>query len=115
MHSTLLDRFYAAATQRDATALRALLTDDFTFTSPMGTFDTPEAYVAHLVGFAGYVTERRTITEGARVVHLSVYNLQAEDETVLATIPLCDIFTVRDGRFAAQETFCDTALFPVPA
>lgn len=106
-----LDQFYAAATDQDATALRSLLTDNFTFTSPIGTFDNPDDYVNHLVGFGGWVDNSRYIAEGDQVVHLSIYHMTSPGQ---ATIPMCDIFTFEGDRIAAQELFTDISLFPQP-
>ncbi len=109
---TTLDRFYAAATDQDATVLRSLLTDDFTFKSPIGAFDNPDDYVAHLVSFGGWVGDSRYIAEGDRVAHLCVYHMTSPGE---ATIPMCDIFTFEGERIAAQELFTDTRQFPDPS
>ena len=104
-----LSRFYAAATEQDAMTLRSLLTDDFKFTGPIGTFDNPDDYVDHLVGFGGWVSDSRFIAEGDRVAHLCIYHMTSPGT---ATIPLCDIFTFDGNRLQAQELFTDTRLFP---
>lgn len=107
-----LDRFYAAATDQDATTLRALLTDSFTFKGPIGNFDNPDDYVTHLVSFRGSVSDSRYVSEGNRVVHMSILNARFPNGDV--AIPLCDIFTFQGDRIAEQELFTDMSLFPKP-
>ncbi len=108
-----LDRFYTAATDQDATALRSLLTDDFSFTSTMMSFDNPDDYVAHLAGFCGSISDSRYVAQGNRVVHMSVLHARFPDRN--AEIPLCDVFTFEGNKIAHQELYTDSALFPRPA
>lgn len=107
-----LERFYAAATDRDAPALRSLLTDDFVFTNTMMSFDNPDDYVAHLSGFCGSISDARCVAEGDTVVHMSILHTRVSDRD--AAIPLCDVFTFDGDKIARQELFADSALFPRP-
>lgn len=108
---TLRD-FYEAATKRDSRALRALLSDDFRFRGPIASFDDPDDYVEHLVGFDGWVDGSRYIADGDRVAHLFVLHLNAPAETA---IPMCDVFTFDGGLIKEQELFTDSRLFPAPS
>ena len=108
-----LDRFYGAATDQDGEVLRSLLTDGFTFKSPLVSFDNPDDYVAHLVGFCGSISESRFIAEGDRVAHTFMLNTRFPDGE--ATIPMCDIFTFDGDRIREQELFTDASRFPSPS
>ncbi|MCH7621483.1 MAG: nuclear transport factor 2 family protein [Chloroflexi bacterium] len=107
-----LELFYTAATDHDATTLRSLLTDTFTFKSPIGVFDNPDDYVAHCMGFNGSISDSRSIAEGNQVVHMSILHAKFPDGD--AHIPLCDVFTFDGDRITAQELFTDASQFPQP-
>ncbi len=106
---TVIDTFYAAATDQDAVALRSTLTDVFSFTGPIGDFADPDSYVGHVVSFQGAVSGSRFVTEGDTVVHMCIFEMAGPTP---AQIPMCDIFTFRGDRIAKQELFTDTAQFP---
>ncbi len=108
----ILDRFYAAATDRDASTLRSLLADDFSFTNTMMSFDNPDDYVAHLAGFCGSISGARSVAQGDTVVYMSTLHTRIADRD--AEIPLCDVFTFAGDKIARQELFADSALFPRP-
>lgn len=108
-----LERFYAAATDQDAQTLRGLLTDNFTFKSPIGDFDNPDDYVRHLAGFCGFISGSRYIAEGGRVAHTFILHAKFPDGD--AAIAMCDIFTFDGDRITAQELFTDASRFPNPS
>lgn len=105
-----LDQFYAGATAQDGSMIRPLLSDNFTFKAPMMTFDDPDAYVAHLVGFCGHVKNSRYISEGDSVVH--IFTLVAEMPDGQKYLEMCDIFTFDGGKIARQELYTDSKQFP---
>lgn len=105
-----LDQFYAGATAQNASIVRPLLTDDFTFKAPMMSFDDPDAYVAHLVGFCGYVKDSRHIAEKNTVVH--IFTLVAHAPDGEKEMEMCDIFTFKGDKIARQELFTDPRQFP---
>lgn len=105
-----LDQFYAGATAQDASMIRPLLTDDFTFKAPMMNFDEPDAYVAHLVGFCGYVKDSRHIAQGNHVVH--VFTLVATMPDGEKELEMCDIFTFVGDKISRQELYTDSKQFP---
>ena len=110
---TTLDRFYAGATAQDASMIRPLLMDAFAFRSPLMNFDDPDAYVAHLVGFCGSVSDSRYIAEGNQVVHIFTLNATLPDGE--AQMKMCDIFTFDGGKIALQELYTDPGQFPQAA
>ncbi|WP_153770720.1 nuclear transport factor 2 family protein [Labrenzia sp. CE80] len=105
-----LDQFYSGATARDASMIRPLLTEDFTFKAPMMNFDNPDAYVAHLVGFCGYVKNSRHIAQGDNVVHL--FTLVAQMPEGEKEIEMCDVFTFTGDKIMRQELYADSKQFP---
>ncbi|WP_299191608.1 nuclear transport factor 2 family protein [uncultured Litoreibacter sp.] len=105
-----LDQFYAGATAQDASMIRHLLTDDFTFKAPMMSFDEPDAYVAHLVGFCGYAKGSRYIAQGDNVVH--IFTLVAMMPDGEKEMDMCDVFTFRGDKIVRQELYTDSRQFP---
>ena len=105
-----LDQFYAGATAQDASMIRPLLTDDFTFKAPMMSFDNPDDYVAHLVGFCGHVKDSRYISEGDAVVH--IFRLVARTPDGDTEMEMCDVFTFKGDKIARQELYTDSRQFP---
>jgi len=105
-----LDQFYAGATAQDASMVRPLLTDDFTFKAPMMNFDEPDAYVAHLVGFCGYVKDSRHIAQGDTVVH--IFTLVAKMPDGEKEMDMCDVFTFKGNKITRQELYTDSRQFP---
>ncbi len=105
-----LDQFYAGATAQDASMIRPLLTDDFTFKAPMMSFDEPDAYVAHLVGFCGYAKGSRYIAQGDNVVH--IFTLVAMMPDGEKEMEMCDVFTFRGDKIVRQELYTDSRQFP---
>lgn len=107
---TTLDQFYAGATAQDASMIRPLLTDNFSFKSPMMNFDNPDDYVTHLVGFCGHVTNSRHVAQDNQVVH--IFTLIAKMPEGDASMKMCDIFTFDGGKIALQELYTDSRQFP---
>lgn len=105
-----LDQFYAGATAQDASMIRPLLTDNFTFKAPMMNFDDPDVYVAHLVGFCGHVKDSRHVSEGNSVVH--IFTLVAEMPDGQKEMEMCDIFTFEGEKIVRQELYTDSKQFP---
>jgi ketosteroid isomerase-like protein len=109
---TALKQFYAGATAQDASMIRPLLTDNFSFKSTMMTFDNPDDYVAHLVGLCGHVTGSRYIAQDNQVVH--IFTLNAKIPGGEAQMNMCDVFTFDGGKIALQELYADSKQFPSP-
>ncbi len=99
-----LDRFYQGATIKDADQIRSALTDDFTFTSSMGSQDTPDAFVQSLLEFDGTVTDSKMIAEGDNLVHLYVLDIGTK-------IPMCDVIEFRGDKLASMTLYTDSKLF----
>jgi SnoaL-like protein len=105
-----LKQFYAGATAQDASMIRPLLTDSFSFKSPIMNFDNPDDYVAHLIGFCGYVTDSRYIAQDNQVVHIFTLNTKMPDGEV--QMNMCDVFTFDGGKIVLQELYADSRQFP---
>ena len=99
--------FYTALSEEDS----AVLTDDFTFKSPLAEFDTPEGYVDMVSRFGGWVETGRFLVDGDHVAHAFVYHMTAPGR---ADIPVCEIFELRDGRIRSSRAYNNAADFPSP-
>ena len=99
-----LDSFYQGASLRDVAQIRSALTDDFTFTSPIGNHENPDTFVQSLLEFDGKVTESRMITDGDNLVHLYVLDIGVK-------IPMCDVIEFRGDKFASMVLYADSKLF----
>ena len=102
------DDFYKGAMSKDARQVRSALTDDFTFSGPLMSFDDPDAFVASLLGFDAEVTESRLIVDGERVAHLFVLEVAAP---IRAKIPMCDVLEFRGNRIRAIRLYTNSKLF----
>ena len=89
---------------KDVKQIRSALTDDFTFTGPIGDHDNPDAFAQSLLAFDGAVTESRIIAEGDNVVHLYVLDVGAK-------IPMCDVIEFRGDKLASMVLYTDSKLF----
>ncbi len=99
-----LDTFYQGATVKDVTQIRSVLTDDFTFKSPIGDHDNPDAFAQSLLEFDGTVTESKMIAEGDNLVHLYVLDIGVK-------IPMCDVIAFRGDKLASMVLYTDSKLF----
>ncbi len=99
-----LDSFYHGATVKDPAIIRSALTDDFTFTSPIGNHDEPESFVLSLLAFDGKVTESKMIAEADCLVHLYVLDIGAK-------IPMCDVIEFRGDKLSSMVLYTDSKLF----
>lgn len=104
-------QWYLTLNQRDAKGLRATMTDDFTFHSPLGDFDSPQGYVDMVGKFGGWVQTKRFISEGTTIVHEFVYHMT---DPGVADIPILEIFELRDGLIRASNVYNNPADFPQP-
>ena len=101
--------FYVALSERDSEKLRAVLTDDFTFKSPLAEFDSPDGYVNMVGKFGGWVETLRFIIDGDHVAHTFVYHMTAPGQ---ADIPICEVFELKDGRIRSSRAYNNAADFP---
>ncbi|CAM2067119.1 Nuclear transport factor 2 family protein [Sulfidibacter corallicola] len=106
-----IETFYEALVEQNGEKLRTVLTDDFTFQSPMSRFDTPEGFVSMVVQFGGTVETPLAIVDGDRVACTFVYRMTSPGN---ADIPMCDIFELRDGRIKSVVNYANPADFPNP-
>lgn len=98
-----LDAFYQGAGSKNIVKIRSALTDDFTFTSPIGSHDNPEEFAQSLLKFEGTVTKSKMISEGNNVVHLFVLDIGAK-------IPICDVIEFRGDKISSMVTYTDSRL-----
>ena len=101
--------FYVALSEQDGPKLRSVLTDDFTFKSPLAEFDTPEGYVTMVGKFGGWVETSGMIVDGDQVAHTFVYHMTEPGQ---ADIPICEVFQLRDGRIHSSRAYNNAADFP---
>lgn len=101
--------FYVALTRQDGDGLRAVLADDFTFASPLASFDSPEGFVQMVGAFGGWVETSRMIVDGDQVAHTFTYHMTAPGK---ADIPMCEVFELKDGKLASSRAYNDPADFP---
>ena len=101
--------FYVALSEQDSEKLRSVLTDDFTFKSPLAEFDSPEGYVSMVGKFGGWIEASRILVDGDQVAHTFVYHMTAPGQ---ADIPICEVFELRDGRIRSSRAYNNAADFP---
>lgn len=103
--------FYVALSSRNSEKLRSVLADDFRFVSPMATLESPEEYVGMVSGFGGWVETEQFIIEGDAVVHRFTLHMM---EPAVADIPVCDVFTIKNGIISTVRAYNNPADFPMP-
>ena len=108
---TAVKTFYLALSEQDSEKLRSVLTDDFTFKSPLAEFDTPDGYVSMVGKFGGWVETSHFIVEGNHVAHTFVYHMTVPGK---ADIPVCEIFELENGRIRSSRAYNNAADFPSP-
>lgn len=101
--------FYLALTQQDPAALLDTLCQDFTFQSPLASFDNPEGFVQMVSSFGGWVETGSCIVDGDAVAHTFTYHMTAPS---VAEIPMCEVFQLRDGKIASSRAYNNPADFP---
>ncbi len=106
---TVIKTFYLALNEQDGAKLRSILTDDFSFSSALGSFDTPDGFVEMVGQFGGWVETSNVIADGNRIAHTFVYHMTSPAD---ADIAMCDVLELRDGRISAAKTYCNPADFP---
>lgn len=102
-------QFYTALTLQNAALLRSVLTNDFSFKSPAASFETPDQFIGMVGVFGGWVESDKIIVSGNDVVNLFTYHMT---EPVQTDIPMCDIFTLEDGKISSTITYNNPADFP---
>ena len=103
--------FYTALSERNSKKLRSILTDDFTFKSPLAEFETPEGYVDMVGKFGGWVETLDFIVESNRVAHTFVYHMT---DPGVADIPICEVFELKNGLIKSSRAYNNAADFPSP-
>ena len=99
-----LDAFYHGATVKDVTKIRSTLTDDFTFTSPIGNHDNPDSFARSLLDFDGTVSDSKMISDGDHLVLLFTLDMGVK-------IPMCDVIEFRGDKLCSMTTYTDSKLF----
>lgn len=104
--------FYEAFGRKNATALRDLLTPNFTFRGPLMSFDDPDSYVAAMaqLPFEAEVQDSRFIADGDRVAHVFTWRMTTPAK---ASIPMCEVLELEGGKVRSSELYYDSKLFPV--
>ncbi|MGH1343570.1 MAG: NAD(P)H-dependent oxidoreductase [Nannocystales bacterium] len=102
-------QWYLTLNLRDSEGLRATMTSDFTFHSPLGDFDSPQGYVDMVGKFGGWVETKRLVIEGDTVVHEFVYHMTDPGS---ADIPTLEIFDMRGELICASNVYNNPADFP---
>ncbi len=109
----IVDQYYAAWTNRDFAAARALLHDNLSFHGPIDTFDNADDYVAairQLASIVKGVEKRKVFIDGQDICE--VYDLVTA--TPAGTAPVAEWFTVKDDKIAAIRVFFDARPFAPP-
>ncbi|GLR69773.1 nuclear transport factor 2 family protein [Agaribacter marinus] len=101
---TTLDTFYRGAAMKNVAQIRSALTDDFTFTSPIGNHDNPDAFAESLLNFDGSVSDSRMIAEGNNLVHLFTLDIGRK-------IPMCDVIEFSGDKISSMMTYTDSKQF----
>ncbi|MEO1224619.1 MAG: nuclear transport factor 2 family protein [Pseudomonadota bacterium] len=101
--------FYTALTQQDARKLRMVLSDEFTFESPLASFDSPESFIQMVGSFGGWVETSRIIVDGDQVAHTFTYHMTAPGK---ADIPMCEVFELKGGKLVSSRAYNNPADFP---
>ena len=103
--------YYEAFGRKEMKKLRALLAADFTFRGSMMSFDSPDAFIKAMaeLPFEATVEGSKFISEGNRVAHAFVWKMTAPAK---ASVPMCEVFEVAEGRIRSSELFYDSKLFP---
>ena len=109
--SPAVKALYIALSEENSAGLRAVLTDDFTFKSPLAEFDSPEGYVDMVSRFGGWVETGRFLVDGDHVAHTFVYHMTVPGQ---ADIPVCEVFEMRDGLIRSSRAYNNAADFPSP-
>ncbi|SRR5260370_14908439 len=104
------DKFFKAWTIGDFDTARALLHDDVSFSGPIDTFDSADAYLGALRGLSQVVKsaeEQKVFVDGDDVC--VIYDLVTN--TPAGTAPTAEWYHVRDGKISAVRVFFDARPF----
>ncbi len=105
--------YHDAFSKKDLTALRAVLSDDFTFHGPMMTAASGDEFVSQFehFPFTMQFDSSRMIVDGDNVAHLFDFVVIAPAE---GRVRMCECFEVKDGKIKSSELYFDPATFPNP-
>ncbi len=109
----IVDRYYAAWTNKDFATARSLLHDDLSFHGPIDTFDNADDYIAAITRLASIVTgvkRQKVFVDGQDVCE--IYDLITA--TPAGTAPVAEWHTVKDGKIAAIRVYFDARPFAPP-
>jgi ketosteroid isomerase-like protein len=100
---------FDAWTSKDFDTARRLLHNDLSFKGPIETLHNADALMESIKGLAQIVTgaERRGLVEQEGQVCV-IYDLHT---VPVATAPVAEWYTVRDGKIASMEAFFDARPF----
>ncbi len=102
----IVDRYFAAMSEKDFATIRALVHDDVTFKGAMGTTEGADDYVGGLrqtLKNMRVVRRQAIAAEGENV--FQVYDLVMSEPDV--TLPVAQWLCVRDDKIAALQVFFD--------
>ena len=97
--------------QGDFETARSLLADEFSFNGPMMQFEGADQFLGAIkeMSFGGEFVERWFLETGDTVVMQFRFNLESPAP---ASVPMCEVLEIADGRVASSRLYFDTALFP---
>jgi hypothetical protein len=97
--------------EKDETAFRALIHDDYTFQSPMSALKSADEAIALLkiFPFTANTKNHEFIIEDNKVVHVFDWEATAPFQK---TIPMTEIVEFDGGKAKKVRLFYDTGLFP---
>jgi limonene-1,2-epoxide hydrolase len=107
----IVERYADALSSGDFDTARSLLADDLHFRGPIDEFHRADDYLAalrQLFSMVRGVENQATVAQDAQVVRFYVL------DTPVATAPVAEWFTVKDGRIAELRAYFDARPFAPP-
>ena len=107
----LIQNYNASFADKNIDKVRTLLHDNFTFTGPMMQFGSPDEFANAMreFGFDCSNENVQFVSEDSIVVQVFDWVVTAPFK---ASIPMCEIFKIEEGKIFSSKLFFDTAKFP---
>jgi hypothetical protein len=109
----IVDRFYAAWASKDLPLVRSLLDDNLSFSGPIDTFDTADAYMAsiqQLFAIVQGVQPQKVFVDGQDAC--TIYDLITA--TPAGTVAIAEWVTVKGEKVASIRVVFDARPFAPP-
>lgn len=111
INKAIAQRFSTAFHAKDEATIENLVAEDYTFKGPMMQLNSRAALIDFMRNMPFNCSEKtsRYLEDGNTVVKICEVSFTVPFN---GNVPMCEVFTLKDGKITNDELYYDTALFP---